>query len=181
MSAPNVLLLGEPTNDLDIQTLSILEDYLDDFPGAVIAVSHDRYFLDRLTDKIFAFEGQGAIKQYPGNYTDYQNRISVLEAEAAVAEKSRSAAEKKPVLSDIPKERPRKLSFNEQREYDQIEEVIAGVEQELAAVTAAINTAGSNFELLQELTVKQQELDLRLNELLDRWTYLNELVEEFSN
>lgn len=181
MSAPNVLLLDEPTNDLDIQTLSILEDYLEEFPGAVITVSHDRYFLDKLADKIFAFEGQGVIKQYPGNYTDYHNRISVIETVTAGAEKTKGAAEKKPVIADKPKERPRKLSFKEQREYEQIEEVIAGVEQELAAVNAAINAAGSNFELLQELTAKQQELDLRLNELLDRWTYLNELVEELSN
>ncbi|WP_371361529.1 Energy-dependent translational throttle protein EttA [Sporomusa rhizae] len=180
MSAPNVLLLDEPTNDLDIQTLSILEDYLEDFPGAVITVSHDRYFLDRLVDKIFAFEGKGSIKQYPGNYTDYQNRISVQEAETPSGDK-KSTADKKPTAQDKPKERPRKLSFNEQREFEQIEDVIAGVEQELVQIASAINTAGSNFELLQDLTVRQQELEGRLSELLDRWTYLNELVEELSN
>ncbi|WP_371381506.1 ABC-F family ATP-binding cassette domain-containing protein [Sporomusa aerivorans] len=181
MSAPNVLLLDEPTNDLDIQTLSILEDYLEDFPGAVIVVSHDRYFLDRLVDKIFAFEGQGSVKQYPGNYTDYQHRIGVQAAETVMAAKTRNTAEKKPPAQERPKERPRKLSFKEQREFEQIEDVIAGVEQELAQIAAAINTAGSNFELLQELTVRQQELTGRLDELLNRWTYLNELVEELSN
>ncbi|MEL7635782.1 MULTISPECIES: ABC-F family ATP-binding cassette domain-containing protein [Sporomusa] len=181
MSAPNVLLLDEPTNDLDIQTLSILEDYLDDFPGAVIVVSHDRYFLDRLVEKIFAFEGDGRITQYPGNYSDYQDRVSMLEAEALSADKNKNTADKKVAAQDKPKERPRKLSFKEQREYEQIEEVIAGVEQELSQVAHAINTAGSNFELLQELATKQQELELRLNELLDRWTYLNELVEELDN
>lgn len=179
MSAPNVLLLDEPTNDLDVQTLSILEDYLVDFPGAVIVVSHDRYFLDRLVDKIFAFEGQGKINQYPGNYSDYQEKVSAQETEKN--DNSKSALTKKTTVQDKPKERPRKLSFKEQREYEQIEEVIAGVEQELAQVEAAINTAGSDFELLQELTNRQQELATKLDELLDRWTYLTELVAEFSN
>jgi ATP-binding cassette subfamily F protein uup len=181
MSAPNVLLLDEPTNDLDIQTLSILEEYLEDFPGAVVVVSHDRYFLDRLVDKIFAFESPGAIRQYPGNYSDYQERISVQAEAAEFAAKTKSTPEKKPAPPDKPKERPRKLSFKEQREYEQIEDIIAGAEQELAQVAAAINAAGSDFELLQKLTARQQELNNRLDELLDRWTYLNELVETFSN
>ncbi|HWR43021.1 ABC-F family ATP-binding cassette domain-containing protein [Sporomusa sp.] len=179
MSAPNVLLLDEPTNDLDIQTLTILEDYLDDFPGAVIVVSHDRYFLDRIVDKVFAFEGKGKITQYTGNYSDYQDKISVVESDAA--EKAKSVADKRPVAADKPKERPNKLSFKEQREYEQIEAIIAGVEQELAQVAEGLNTAGSNFELLQELTGRQQQLEGRLDELLNRWTYLNELVEEFNN
>ena len=179
MSAPNVLLLDEPTNDLDVPTLSILEDYLEDFPGAVITVSHDRYFLDKLADKIFAFEGEGKITQYPGNYSDYQAKISVQENNSLAEVKT--IAPKKEPAQDKPKERPRKLSFKEQREYEQIEEVIAGVEAELAGVEAAINTAGSDFELLQELTVKQQELTAKLDELLDRWTYLNELVAEIGS
>jgi len=179
ISAPNVLLLDEPTNDLDVQTLSILEDYLDDFPGAVIVVSHDRYFLDRLVEKLFVFEGQGKITQYPGNYSDYQDKISVQETENA--DKSKGTADKKPTVQDKPKERPRKLSFKEQREYDQIEEVITSVEQELAQLAADINTAGSDFELLQQLTDRQQELETKLDELLERWTYLNELVDQFAN
>ncbi|QDR81091.1 ABC-F family ATP-binding cassette domain-containing protein [Sporomusa termitida] len=179
MSAPNVLLLDEPTNDLDIQTLTILEDYLDDFPGAVIVVSHDRYFLDRIADKIFAFAGQGRITQYPGNYSDYQARISVAAAQAA--DKAGPIADKRPAAVDKPKERPQKLSFKEQREYEQIDAVIAGVEQELIQVAEGINTAGSNFVLLQELTGRQQALAAQLDELLDRWTYLNELVEAFNN
>ncbi|WP_094605136.1 Energy-dependent translational throttle protein EttA [Sporomusa silvacetica DSM 10669] len=179
ISAPNVLLLDEPTNDLDVQTLSILEDYLDDFPGAVIVVSHDRYFLDRVVEKLFVFEGQGKITQYPGNYSDYQDKISMQETENA--DKSKGAADKKPTVQDKPKERPRKLSFKEQREYDQIEEIITSVEQELAQVAAGINTAGSDFELLQKLTDRQQELETKLDELLERWTYLNELVDQFAN
>lgn len=176
MSAPNILLLDEPTNDLDVQTLTILEDYLDDFPGAVIVVSHDRYFLDRIVEKIFAFEGNGRITQYSGNYSDYQGKINVIEP--GNDDRGRGAADKKPIAQERPKERPKKLSFKEQREYEQIDEVIAGVEHELTQVAAAINAAGSNFELLQQLTGRQQELEMQLNELLDRWTYLNELVEE---
>ncbi|CQR74209.1 COG0488: ATPase components of ABC transporters with duplicated ATPase domains [Sporomusa ovata] len=179
ISAPNVLLLDEPTNDLDVQTLSILEDYLEDFPGAVIVVSHDRYFLDRVVEKLFVFEGQGKITQYPGNYSDYQEKISMQEVEHA--DRGKAAADKKPAVQDKPKERPRKLSFKEQREYEQIEEVITGVEQELAQVAAGINTAGSDFELLQKLTDRQQELESKLDELLERWTYLNELVDQFAN
>ncbi len=179
MSAPNVLLLDEPTNDLDIQTLTILEDYLDDFPGAVIVVSHDRYFLDRIADKVFAFEGQGRITQYPGNYSDYQARISVVEAETN--DKAKPIVDKQPAAGDKPKERPQKLTFKEQREYEQIDGVIAGVEQELVQVAKGINGAGSNFELLQELTGRQQELEAQLDELLNRWTYLNELVEALQN
>ncbi|MDD4600748.1 MAG: ABC-F family ATP-binding cassette domain-containing protein [Negativicutes bacterium] len=178
MSAPNVLLLDEPTNDLDIQTLTILEDYLDDFPGAIIAVSHDRYFLDRLVDKVFAFEGNGVIKQYNGGYTDYcDNRPETGECAA----KPKKAEAAKPFNDNKNNDRPRKLSFKEQREFDQIEDIIAGVEQELDQTTAAINTAGANFELLQQLVATQQELEKKLDELLERWTYLNELAEEFSN
>lgn len=177
MGAPNVLLLDEPTNDLDVQTLTVLEDYLDDFPGAVIAVSHDRYFLDRLADKIFAFEGNGIIKQYNGGYTDYYDNRPAVEANAA---KTKKAEEKKPSGAANKEARPRKLTYKEQREFEQIEDIIAGVEQELSQVTTAINNAGSNFELLQQLTTAQQELEQKLDELLERWTYLNELAEELS-
>ncbi|WP_425057773.1 Energy-dependent translational throttle protein EttA [Sporomusa carbonis] len=176
MSAPNVLLLDEPTNDLDIQTLTILEDYLDEFPGAVLIVSHDRYFLDRLVDKIFVFEGGGRVRQYTGNYSEYLGKIS-SSPEPEAGDKAKSSADNKPVAADKPRERPRKLTFKEQREYEQIEDVIAGVEQELQQVTAAIDAAGSNFEVLQELVRMQQELQRRLDELLERWTYLNELAE----
>jgi len=179
MSAPNVLLLDEPTNDLDIQTLTVLEDYLDDFSGAVIIVSHDRYFLDRLVDKIFAFEGNGAIRHYNGGYTDYQENRKLAEMEADG--KNKSGDDKKPKSIDKAKERPAKLTYNEQREYEQIESVIAGVEQELQGVTAAIDAAGSNFELLQELVGLQRQLEEKLNELLERWAYLSELSEKINN
>lgn len=176
MGAPNVLLLDEPTNDLDIQTLTILEDYLDDFGGAVITVSHDRYFLDRVVGKIFAFEGGGMIRQYVGDYSDYQEKSRLMAADAG--EKTKASPVTKQAVTAEPKERPLKFTFKEQREYEQIDDVISGVEQELKAVTAAINDAGSNFELLQELVGVQEQLEKRLDELLDRWTYLNELAEK---
>ncbi|MDR3565968.1 MAG: ABC-F family ATP-binding cassette domain-containing protein [Negativicutes bacterium] len=175
MGAPNVLLLDEPTNDLDIQTLTILEDYLDDFPGAVLAVSHDRYFLDRVADKIFAFEGKGVIRQYAGGYSDYQDKR--LPPEPAAGQKIKSAADKKPTAPDETK-RPSRFTFKEQREYEQIDDVIAGVERQLQEVAARINDAGSDFELLQKLVGEQKELERQLEQQIERWTYLNELAEE---
>lgn len=171
MSAPNVLLLDEPTNDLDIQTLAVLENYLDEFPGALIIVSHDRYFLDRLVDKIFVFEGQGAIARYNGGYSDYQE-CSRLGAEPKEKEQAGSAAKFKA------QHRKPKFTYAEQQEYQQIDEVIAGVERELSQVLAQIELAGSNFELLQELCAAQKTLEDKLEALLERWTYLNELAEQ---
>lgn len=171
MSAPNVLLLDEPTNDLDIQTLTILEDYLDHFAGAVITVSHDRYFLDRVVDKLFVFTGNGRITQIPGGYSDYLAAKKPGTVPIAAVEKKKSPYEK-------PKEQLRKFTFKEQREFEEIDETIAGVEQALQQVSNAINSAGSNFELLEQLVKQQQELERSLEELLDRWTYLNEIAEE---
>lgn len=177
MGAPNVLLLDEPTNDLDIQTLTILEDYLDDFPGAVIAVSHDRYFLDRLVDKVFAFEGNGAIRQYPGGYSDYQEKR--VAAEATAAPKLKKEEAKEPSEAE-PTTRRLKFTFNEQREYEQIDGIIAGVEQKLQDVSGQIDACGSDFEKLQKLVAVQKELERELDGLLERWTYLNELAEKIN-
>lgn len=178
MSAPNVLLLDEPTNDLDIQTLSILEDYLDDFPGVVITVSHDRYFLDRIAQKILAFKTSGAIQHFVGNYSDY------LEYEKSLAQPDKSPAPSNPVASNPSKgnhnERPKKLSYNEQRELDGIEDVIADAEAKLKEVQRQINQAGSDYLKLQELTSVEEELKQRLEQLVDRWAYLNERAEEFA-
>jgi ATP-binding cassette subfamily F protein uup len=179
MGAPNVLLLDEPTNDLDIQTLSILEEYLEEFSGVVIAVSHDRYFLDRVAGKLLAFEADGTIQHFVGNYSDY------LEFQ-----KNRNELSKPSILPKISpspnksgnnrKERPLKLSFNEQRELDGIDDVIAGVEAELEEVQVQIGRAGSDYLKLQELTATQEKLKLRLEELVERWAYLNERAEEIT-
>ena len=178
IGAPNVLILDEPANDLDIQTLSILEDYLDDFPGAVIVVSHDRYMLDRLVDKVFAFQ-DGLIRQYAGGYSDYRQQVAQQVAAAGTGKENapKSGTDKKRE-EETSRERPKKFSFNEQREYAEIDGVIAAVEGEITAIAAQMDAASSDFAELQRLSVCRQQLEDRLNQLLDRWTYLNELAEE---
>ncbi|PKM88633.1 MAG: ABC transporter [Firmicutes bacterium HGW-Firmicutes-12] len=176
MGAPNVLLLDEPTNDFDIQTLTILEDYLDDFQGAAIIVSHDRYFLDRLVDKIFVFAGNGQISEYLGGYSENQENFKTTQKDSV--DKSRSTANKKTITVEKTKVVQRKFTFKEQREYEQIDDIIAGVEQELHIVKEKIEANSSDFEALQRLYVMHQELENRVEGLLERWTVLNELAEE---
>ncbi|GAB6152656.1 ABC-F family ATP-binding cassette domain-containing protein [Desulfosporosinus burensis] len=192
MGAPNVLLLDEPTNDLDIQTLTILESYLDDFPGAVIAVSHDRYFLDRVTDKIFAFEGAGSIRSYVGNYSDYREQVYAAEQEALQIEQQATflatLAKKSPNQNVGPetqeserrKERALKMTYKEQQDFAQIDDQIAQVEEELQKNSQQMNEMGSDFGKLTELVTIQQSLEQKLDNLLERWTYLNELAEKIA-
>jgi ATP-binding cassette subfamily F protein uup len=184
MGAPNVLLLDEPTNDLDVRTLSILEDYLEEFPGVVIAVSHDRYFLDRVAEKIIAFEVTGAIQHFVGNYSDfleYRQKQAVVTPQANTGSVSAKQPKYQTGKEANRKERTVKLSFKEQREMDGIEAVIAGVEGELNEVKRKINQAGSDYQLLQELATVQQDLERKLEELMERWAYLNELALEIEN
>jgi len=180
MGAPNVLLLDEPTNDLDIETLTILEDYIDDFSGAVVAVSHDRYFLDRITEKIFVFEGSGIIKQYTGNYSEYHNTFKDLPKENTV-DKEKAAQNKKDNSTERKNDRPLKFTFKEQREYEQIDGIIEDMENQLKEVAQKIIGGGSDYELLQKLTLKQQELEAQQELLMERWAYLNELAEKIEN
>ncbi len=188
MGAPNVLLLDEPTNDLDIQTLTILEGYLDDFPGAVIAVSHDRYFLDRVTDKIFAFEGNGEIRSYVGNYSDYREQVYAAEQEAEQTAKLATLAKtfrhmeagsekEEPVRK---KERSLKMTYKEQKDYEQIDAQIAQVEEELQKNNQHMNDVGSDYGKLTELVTLQKTLEQKLDDLLERWTYLTELAEKIA-
>jgi ATP-binding cassette subfamily F protein uup len=181
MSAPNVLMLDEPTNDLDIQTLSILEDYLDDFPGAVMVVSHDRYFLDRVVDRIFSFEGNGGIRQYSGNYTDYcqfaQERERLKDAANSAASKGQ-AADKTMDQTDAKKNKPLKFTYNEQKEFDQIDGLVAGLEEAIQNTEARMVEVSSDFEQLQHLAGEKTTLEIQLEEAIARWTYLNELYEE---
>jgi len=180
IEAPNVLLLDEPTNDLDIQTLTVLEDYLDDFPGAVIVVSHDRFFLDRTADRLWSMEADGTVDRFVGTYSDYLERRATSNAGAAVEPRE----QRKEVVSDASsapeggkKERPLKFTFKEQKEYEEIEDRIASLEQRLDEVNEAIARIGSDYMRLQELTAAQQSLEHELNEQMDRWAYLNELAE----
>lgn len=189
MGEPNVLLLDEPTNDLDIQTLTILEEYLEDFPGAVITVSHDRYFLDRTADHLFIFE-DGEINRFIGNYSDYL--ASVKEEELVLANERKQQSQKaNPAASANTsaasgterKEgtRARKLSFNEQREWDQIEDKIAALEEKLTLIKQSIEQAGSDFGKIQDLYAQEQQLTAQMEQAMDRWTELSELVEQISN
>ena len=179
MEAPNVLLLDEPTNDLDIQTLTILEDYLEDFQGAVIAVSHDRYFLDRMAEKIFLFEGNGKIKQYTGNYTEFKE---ITEDETNIInksiDKSKENVNKSSENVDKKKEKPLKFSFKEQKEYDEIDTIISELETKIEETEVKIGKAASDYALLQELLAEKENLELQLEGKMERWVYLNELAEK---
>lgn len=187
MGAPNVLMLDEPTNDLDIQTLGILEDYLDEFPGAVMVVSHDRYFLDRIVTSIFSFEGGGRVRQLAGDYTDYRQFMDrqAQEEEALQKEKGPKKSSGPMVTksntsatSNEAKSKPLKFSYQEQREFDQIDSVIAGLEAELQGLEERMLEASSDFEALGRLTEEKSSLEQRLDEAIERWTYLNERYEE---
>ena len=175
-AAPNVLLLDEPTNDLDIQTLSILEDYLDTFPGAVVAVSHDRYFLDRVVRRVFAVEPDGQVKGFPGGYTEY------LEARRK-EEEPKIPREPAP---DKGKERPTappqkvKFTYKEQREYESIDADIAALEEQIARVQAEQAEKATDYVALQELQARQEELEAALEEKMERWVYLNDLAEQIA-
>lgn len=173
MTAPNVLLLDEPTNDLDIPTLSVLEDYLDSFTGAVIAVSHDRYFLDRFANKIFALQPGGTLRQFVGGYSDYENTLAQEAAEQAV-EKPKAAA----VKEAAPKPAKKKMTYSERLELENIDQEISRTEAELKMLGMEINSCGSDFVRLGELTKEQEAAQKKLDELVDRWAYLSELAEE---
>ena len=165
--------MDEPTNDLDIATLTVLEDYLDKFPGIVIVVSHDRYFLDRVVRRIFAFEENGQIGQYEGGYTDYRNK-AMAEEEAAVTgnQETRKATSKKDWKQPSAK---LKFSYKEQREYEVIEDEIAALEEKIEALEADILKAATNFVKLNELTTEKEKTQQMLDDNMDRWMYLEDL------
>ena len=175
-AAPNVLLLDEPTNDLDLQTLAALEDYLDSFPGAVVAVSHDRYFLDRVARRVFAVEGDGTVKGCPGGYTEYLEARRAAEAEKAPKP---AAPEKKADRPAGPKKL--KFSYNEQREFETIDADIAALEAQLAQVQEDQAAQATDYVALQALQEKQAELEAALEQKMDRWVYLNDLAERIAN
>ena len=172
MSAPNVLLLDEPTNDLDIMTLSILEDYLDSFPGPVIAVSHDRFFLDKLSTQIFEVEG-GRVGRFSGNWSDRQKLRTAAEAPKK-EDRAGSTAERPAHRKKL------RFSFAEQREFDTIDGDIAALEAKLAECKKAQEAACSDYLRLTELTAEQEALERALDEKTERWVYLNELYEKIS-
>lgn len=191
MGAPNVLILDEPTNDLDIQTLTILEDYLDRFDGIIIVVSHDRYFLDRTVNRIFSFEGDGVIRQFEGGYSDYLIR---KELEALPEEMDASGASKESRDDRTPnveessaenskdtwKKRDKKLrfSFKEQREFEAIDDEIAALEAKIEELDSQIAANATNSARLNELLKDKEEMEQKLEEKMERWVYLNDLNEQ---
>ena len=190
MSAPNVLILDEPTNDLDIQTLTILENYLDGFDGIIIVVSHDRYFLDRTVRRIFAFEGEGAIRQYEGGYSDYLIRKeleglpdmtvkSMGVGSAAQTEKSGSENSAEDSRATWKKhDKKLKFSYKEQREFETIDEEITALEEKIEVLDAQMLENASNSVKLNELLEKKEEVRQQLEEKMDRCVYLNDLNEQ---
>ena len=183
MGEPNVLFLDEPTNDLDIQTLSILEDYLEQFPGAVITVSHDRYFLDRTVDHLFAFEGSGQIRHFQGSYSEY---LETRRLELAASSAPSSASSAKPAGETGSEKaeygrgnnRRRKLSYKEQKEWEEIEEKIAALEQRSAELKQEIAAAGSDYAKVEKLYAEEQQVAAQLETAIERWTELSLLIEE---
>ena len=185
MSAPNVLILDEPTNDLDIQTLTILEDYLDHFDGIVITVSHDRYFLDRIVQRIFAFEENGHIQQYEGGYSDYLIAFERRYGQEPGGWKNTAVQKKADTLSvkeqkNAGRKQPPKLKFSykEQREFETIESDIEELETKIADLEAEMMANASSYGKLSDLTKEKEETEELLEQKMERWEYLTELAEK---
>lgn len=177
MEAPNILILDEPTNDLDIQTLGILEDYLARFPGILITVSHDRYFLDKVAERIFAFEGDGKLRQYEGGYSDYLTAKGNESRPAPGAERTeKDPAEKKEKV----KTAKLKFTWQEQKDYETIEEVISGIEEKIADLERQIGLFATDFVKLNELTKEKEEQELLLEEKMERYLYLSDLADRIA-
>ena len=181
MEAPNVLLLDEPTNDLDINTLNILEDFLDSYIGVVVVVSHDRYFLDRVCNKIFAYEGNGEIETYNGNYSDYSIKVELKKA-------NKETEVKKDKKENAQRVRERdlrpKFSFKEQKEYEEISSVIENLENEIAYVDKLMQENSASYSKLQELMTEKEKLEEELLYKYERYEYLEDLaqrIEEYKN
>ncbi|MFG6147217.1 ABC-F family ATP-binding cassette domain-containing protein [Halobacillus sp. B23F22_1] len=176
MKEPNVLFLDEPTNDLDTETLSVLEDYLDQFPGVVITVSHDRYFLDRVVDKLIVFNGTGNVKRYYGNYSEYLQQHQQNKEDQA-AKKVETSEQEKTRRSN----RKRKLSYREKQEWETIEDDIAKLENEIKEMDGRMAEAASDYSKVEELSAEKLELDKKLEQKMERWEELSLLVESIEN
>lgn len=188
MEGPNILLLDEPSNDLDIETLTILEDYLEGFQGAVVVVSHDRYFLDKVVNQILEFQSDGTVRSYVGGYTDYSEQLSArkeqekIEASQETASKdsvSKISAEDSP-CENLPNNRKLKFTYKEQQEYEQIDGVISGLEDRLAQLDSIMQAEAANYARLGEILSEKEQLEKTLAEKMERWVYLNEMAEKIA-
>ncbi|MNV46084.1 ABC transporter ATP-binding protein uup [compost metagenome] len=175
MSNPNFLILDEPTNDLDIFVMSVLEDYLRTFEGCLIVVSHDRYFMDKMVDHLFVFEGQGAIKDIIGNYTEYRKQTAADYKKDKSDDKPVEAVKVKQIAEEAPKEK-RKLSFKEKSEFDQIEKDLERLEEEKTKWTSVLSDSTSNNEKLMEAGVKLGEIVSQIDSKTERWIELSEFA-----
>lgn len=173
-SAPNVLMLDEPTNDLDIPTLQVLENYLETFPGAIIAVSHDRYFLDRICKRLFTITSEHVVEEYSGSYSDYLDSIREED------QHSKPEKKEKPVSRQETLPKKLRFSFKEQREFETIDDEIAELENQLKENQKLQEEYSSDYVRLQDLVKEQSELEQKLEEKTDRWVYLNELAEKIA-
>ena len=178
MEEPNVLLLDEPTNDLDLETMAVLENFIDDFRGAIVFVSHDRFFVDRLAEKVFVYEDDGSLTMYSGGYSYYKEKVA--EQEALVEDKkpeNKIPAEEKAASRAPRTESKPKLSFKEQKEYAEIEGIIASKEGELKVVQLQMEQNAANYGKLNELSKEESRLQAELEHLMERWAYLEEIAE----
>lgn len=180
MQAPNVLIFDEPTNDLDITTLAILEDYLDSFPGALIVVSHDRYFLDRLCTRTFSFEGNGIVRQYPGGWTDTMKAKEFEVLKKELEEKPPAPVQKKKERRSSRGEKLR-FTFKEQKEFETIDSEIEALEDRMSEIDREMAGATDDYKKLQELSEERKTVETQLEEKTERWVYLNELAEKIEN
>ena len=180
MEAPNVLILDEPTNDLDIQTLTILENYLETFPGIVVTVSHDRYFLDKIATRIFSFEN-GTIRQYEGNFSDYKDAKSMQNKEGTSSNSSAGNTleeQKASVATWKQKDAKIKFTYQEKKDYDTIDDDISDIEAKLEEMEQQVTKASSDYTKLNELMKQKEKIEKSLEEKMERWMYLNDLAEQ---
>ena len=181
MSSPNVLVLDEPTNDLDIQTLQVLEDYLDVFTGILIVVSHDRYFLDRVASGIFYFAGNGIIERIPGNYESYRERHPKNEGKGSGLNDNDNKQEEKKVKGYYKEKKKTRFSYNEQKEYDNIESEIEKLEEKSAELEKQIVASATDFPNLMKYTKEKEEVDAMIEQKMERFIELQEMVDSFAN
>lgn len=177
MGRPNVLLLDEPTNDLDVDTLAVLEDYLDDFDGAVISVSHDRYFLDRTVDHLLVFQGEGTVEEVPGNYSYWEERLKEQRRRQREEERTRQNEEKQRRQEKRAREESKGLTYRQKQELKQLEERIDEIEARLAAIDEEMVEKATDYEAVAALDEEKAALNDELEEAMVRWTELSEMAE----
>jgi ATP-binding cassette subfamily F protein uup len=175
---PNFLILDEPTNDLDLPTLSVLENFLSEYPGCLLIVSHDRYFMDRLVDHLFVFEGDGVVTDFPGNYSNYriEERTKEKKGTAVTGTKKTEAEMPKPVVKAAPAPEKKKFSFKDKREYDQLEKELAALEAEKVTITEKMMDPSLNYDQIQQLSNRMVHITQQVEEKEMRWLELSEYI-----